>query len=154
MTGTTATALRAAADRLTWEGALMDHLVASLPADSGERLCPRLAWTVDQVLAHLAAGHAHAATALGSLLAGASPAPLSPREELAAARDRLHDLLVSIQSLGVPGGEQGAAIGEALARSAGHYSEHTWDILEAVPELANDPLLCNWLLFVDYSANA
>lgn len=156
---------RATADALLWQGALIEHLVARLPEDAAARVCPGPGWTVSQVLAHLADDQLRQASFLEAFLAGlaeppAAPVPplASPPQEtvqhLAAGRGRLYGLLARLS-----GGHltteafPGLTVGALLARFSAHYSTHAWDILEAVSELASDPLLFNWLMHIDYSAD-
>jgi hypothetical protein len=169
-------AVRAVADRLTWEGGLVRYMLEALPEEVLDRPAPSLeGWTVRQAFAHLAVAEQLHADTLERFLAGEPPRPpgfdidafnaetiaaqreADPQDiadQLAEARDHLFVLLERLDA-GTLEQEMlpGRTVEAALARWAEHYSEHAWDIIEAVPELRFDPLLLNWLLRIDYTGH-
>lgn len=148
-------------------------LATQLPAGALERPVPSLGWTVRQALAHLASAQSAYAASLDSLpaalplnsdafdaprLAAARAVEAEPRPLPAILADfdsslqRLvsHCNALGEEALACPVGER--SLLSVIQRWSGHASGHAIQILGALPELRADPILLNWLLYQDFSA--
>ena len=169
--------IRAAADRFILDTANVKYIAANLPPGGLEREVAGFGWTVRQLLAHIATNHERYAVRLAGILAGEAPAP--PRDR--ATGDRLNDQAAR-RARKTPSREIVRQLDEALVRIVGvlealtpaaasgelgdrplvervtawsrHCAEHGIDLVDALPELRFDPLMLNWLLYVDYTGDA
>lgn len=143
-------AMRAAADRLTWEGALLAYIASLLPAKVQERPIKATGRTIRQAYADLlasdAAHNADLAAAIGR------PAPAAPPHDgtlaelvqrLAAARRARYLLFDLVGELEAPN------LLAIIEDRSGAYAECAFTVIEALPEIEAEPLVVNWLALVD-----
>jgi hypothetical protein len=148
---------RAIADRYILDIANVRFIAEALTDEALDRRVVDSEWTVGQVLCHLANDTARQASAVVGLAAGAalpqfagesSPGGTegmgSVLSRLGRARD---ELIAGLDRLSA------AALVEApvLDRWSRHCARHGIDLAEALPELRLEPMVLNWLLYVDFS---
>jgi hypothetical protein len=164
--------VRALADKLAYDVAMLKYVATGLPKGGLERTVPG-GWTVRQVLAHLAASEVMCVEALDRLLAGEPPVPpdfdpdrinaeAAQRHSearlpdvlgaLADARDAMisrFEQLTAVQ-LGSPFGRV-PSLRTVLVAWSGHCEEHALDLVDVLPSLRVDPMVLNWVLHADYT---
>ncbi|MCE7927749.1 MAG: maleylpyruvate isomerase N-terminal domain-containing protein [Dehalococcoidia bacterium] len=166
--------VHALADKLIYDVAMARYLAATLPKNGLERKIPG-GWTVRQLIGHLGDAQARYAAALANVLAGEPPFPggFDPERQNSAAapafasarlpallesldqtRSSLLDLMGSFSpaQLEMPF-SHGLSLIEALGAWSGHIEGHALDVIDAVPELGRDPMVLNWVLYADYTAD-
>lgn len=168
--------IRAAADRFILDTANVKYIATNLPPGGLEREVEGFGWSVRQLLAHVATNYERYAARLGGVVAGE---PLS-RDWDRATSDRLNnqaarrakrtpsrqivrqldEALIRLVGLlaGLPPGAADADFGgrslvERVTDWSKHCAEHGIDFIDALPELRFDPLMLNWLLYVDYTGD-
>lgn len=164
--------VRALADKLIYDVAMVRYMATSLPKGGLERVAPG-GWTMRQLLGHLGDAQARYVDALARFAAGEPPFPsgfdpdhlnriAAPAfakarlpallESLGSTRDALLDLLgpLTPEQLGTPF-SHGLTLLEALEGWSGHVEGHALDVIDAVPGLGRDPMVLNWVLYADYS---
>jgi hypothetical protein len=135
---------------------------------------PGLTWTVRQLYGHLASSLERYAKTLARHRAGAAQAVRPDTDErnatevvtigsetIGSITDRLDAglRLVVAAAEGLDDVQLGATLVgdtaaiDALAGWSQHFAIHGLDFLDALPELRFDPMMLNWLLYVDYSAD-
>ncbi|MBI2765359.1 MAG: hypothetical protein HYX53_05520 [Chloroflexi bacterium] len=164
--------LRAAADKLIFDTANIQHVVKHLPRKAADRtveatgltlretfalISARQEWYARSVDQHLRGKHLAAGDGAGEQeyllkkrrqyekppLKDALRALSDARDRLIAAFERAGDDAASDD----PGSIWSPA---ALLAQAHHMEPHALDIAETVPELRGDPLLLNWAFNPDY----
>jgi len=160
--------VRALADRLMWEGAILRFLASILPEDAPARATVTPGWSVTEAFAHLARQEQLHADSLERVLHGgpASPpgwdraayeaetsrlaADLSiPHwlDEAARQRARLYTMFGHIDEAALERPFNSTrTIREALDAWSGHYADHAFEIIEVAPEVLLEPILVRWLL--------
>lgn len=163
--------VRAIADRLTWEGAIMRFLGEILPEDAPGRATRDPGWPVNEAFAHLARQEKLHADGLEYFLAGepayspsrdhaayqaetarlAAELPLDHwLDEAARQRARLYEMFGSIDDpLLARDFSAGRTLRQALHAWSGHYADHAFEIIDVVPEVVLEPILIRWLLHLD-----
>lgn len=164
--------VRALADKLIYDVAMVRYMATSLPKGGLERAIPG-GWTVRQLLGHLGDAQARYVDALARSAVGEPPFPsgfdpdrlnsaAAPAfakarlpallDSLGSTRDALLDLLspLTAEQLG-SSFSHGLTLLGALQAWSGHLEGHALDIIDAVPELGRDPMVLNWVLHADYS---
>jgi len=169
--------IRAAADRFILDTANVKYIAANLPPGGLEREVEGFGWTVRQLLAHIATNQGAYAVRLAGVVAGEAPARVWDR----AAGDRLNDqaarrarktpsreivrqldealvrIVATLEALppeAADGDLGDRALAERVTDWSKHSAEHGIDLIDALPELRFDPLMLNWLLYVDYTGDA
>lgn len=159
--------VRAIADRLIWEGAVLELFAGLLPESADGRPAGDGEWTVRQLFAHMAIKERLHADNLERYLRGEVPRPPGFQvdawnaETVAAARDMsFEDILSVLESERARLFAMFATLGEddlerefipgrpllaAITAWSGHYVEHGFDLIEAVPELNLEPIVVTWL---------
>jgi uncharacterized protein (TIGR03083 family) len=163
--------LQAAADRYLADGGYVLYLAGCLAEDDLDRRPPQGDWTVRQVLAHLgaaterAAGHVERVVADGPLLpegfdteavnhgdvssaAGLDLAALA--ERIRAGRVRVLQALANVDEAHEAQVHAGWTLLSVITGWSLHYQHHALDLMEAVPRLADDPLVALWVFGGDY----
>lgn len=166
--------VRALADKLIYDVAMVRYMAANLPKGGLERKIPG-GWTVRQLIGHLGDAQARYAAALANVLAGEPPfpggfdpmgqneiaAPAFARarlpallESLGATRDALLNMMESFtpEQVNEPF-SHGLSLAGALGMWSGHIEGHALDVIDAVPELGRDPMVLNWVLYADYASD-
>ena len=165
-------AVRAIADRMILDSANLKYIAAILPRGGLGRIVPGTGWTVRQVIGHVGDAEARHVAAMERLLAGATPFPADYDRDDANAASAQRDAKAPLKSLvariddavsrSVPLYEcVTASIAASRARGkdtlavlldrwSRHYVAHGIDLVDALPEIRFDPMLLNWLLFVDF----
>jgi uncharacterized damage-inducible protein DinB len=168
--------IRAAADRFILDTANVKYVATHLPPGGLEREVQGFGWTVRQLLAHIASNHERYAVRLAGILAGEAPPATRDR----AAGDRLNDqaarrarktpsreivrqldeslvrIVASLDALPPDAATRnlgGRPLPERVTDWSKHCAEHGIDLIDALPELRFDPLMLNWLLYVDYTGD-
>jgi hypothetical protein len=168
-------AVRAVADRFIIDTANVKYIVEYLPKGGEKRPVPNSAWTVGQTIGHLAMAHALYAAIIERLVAGDSRLPpgFDPdrtnaeeakstlkwrSKRLIAELDAsLKVLLVAFEKMDASHWETRIngrfPVSDFLSGGAQHIAIHGLDVADALPELRFDPIVINWLLYVDFSAS-
>ncbi|MBA4179318.1 MAG: hypothetical protein C0506_01905 [Anaerolinea sp.] len=163
---------RATADRFVFDTGNLKYLAMHLPKGALERTVPGAGWTVRQMLAHLAEAQEGYAEILEGLQQGVPPDPsrFDPTAHNAQVAARHHETplpeIVNVFDVSVR--RLVAALGcvdEAASRAkiglfglpdvlrawSNHAAGHGMEMLDVLPELRDDPMLLNWLLYEDFS---
>lgn len=166
-------AVRAAADRFILDAANLKYLASCIPKGGMDRSVEALGWTVRQVIGHLVASQERYGQTIALLLADDPPAPGRGVEEFNAqvaeqtrstplpdllgrldlATARLLALCERIPSEPSDYKLDGLCLADALGPWSTHVAEHGIDLVDALPELRFDPMILNWILYADYSAD-
>ncbi len=167
--------VRAVADRFIFDTANVRYIAAALPPGGLERVIPSSGWTVRQLIHHLGAGTMGTAQALERAIRGeqllpdaftpdefnrraaeqSRSMPLSEvLEILDTARDRMLKALEAVPASLLPETFGRHTLLEQITNWSFHYVEHGLDFADALPELRQDPMVLNWLLYADYSDDA
>lgn len=168
-------AVRAVADRFILDTANVKYIAEYLPKGAEKRRIPGSTWTVGQAIGHLALSHAIYAAIVERLVAGDNRLPPGfdpdrtnaedakvtlkwPRKRLIAELDAsLKLLLAAFEKMEPPHWETAISdrhpVSEALPAFAQHIAVHGLELVDALPELRFDPIVLNWLLYVDFSAS-
>lgn len=163
---------RATADRFMFDTGNLKYLATQLPDGALDRVVPGSGWTIRQMLAHLAVAQDGYAEILEGLRNGVPPDPsrFDPTAHNAetAAKHRT-TLLPGIISLFdssvrrlvaalvlVDEKASQAKVGlfdlpDVLHAWSNHAAGHGMEMLDVLPELRDDPMLLNWLLYEDFS---
>jgi len=164
--------IRAVADRFILDTANLKYLATALPRGGLEREVPDLEWSVRQLLGHLVASlERYGELSRAFLDAGDVPINLDPTEFNAttAAATRRITLPVLLARCDAAVGallERLAAMpeeaadrpfgqtrfGDALDIWSKHVMHHGMDLVDAVEEFRLDPMVLNWILHADFSA--
>ena len=150
--------MRAAADRCLYDTASLSLLVEALPGGALSRPCGEGGWTVGQTLLHLIEMVADDAEAIERFVAGEPRRQRSPlssaipsTEDLVAAIPRARNRMVAaLERIKFSHGEQlygDRKLTATVLAWAEHYGEHNLDLVDAVPELCEDPMVLNWVLW-------
>ncbi len=150
--------MRAAADRCLYDTANLSLLLAALPGDALARPCGTSGWTVGQTIAHLVGMVAADAEAIERFVAGETPPQPTETadaswsaEDLAAAIPRARNrMLAALERVKFAHaarlyGERKLA--DTVLAWGEHSMEHALDFTDAVPELCDDPMVLNWVLW-------
>jgi hypothetical protein len=164
----------AAADLLMMDSANLRYATERMPADAADRLVAPLGWTVRETIGHIVLANERFAYHIVQRLRGipfsgvADEAAEVNAEAVARTndipvRDLLARLDISATSLiaaykALPDQASGSkeaskAMQNAVAEDAAHMSHHAIDLVDAVPELRTDPMVLNWVLYVDYTGD-
>ncbi|HXU25125.1 MAG TPA: maleylpyruvate isomerase N-terminal domain-containing protein [Tepidiformaceae bacterium] len=169
--------IRAAADRFILDTAHVKHVATSLPPGGLEREVEGFGWTVRQLLAHLATNQERYAIRLAEVAAGqpttgdrdradrdrrndqaARRARRTPSREIVRQLDQALVRIVSALDALSPEAADGnlgdRPLVERVTAWSKHCAEHGIDLIDTLPELRFDPLVLNWLLYVDYTGDA
>lgn len=163
--------IRAIADRFIMDTANLKYLASGVSKDALERPVEVLGWTVRQAIGHLVVWQEAYVDVLPVLLRGdeldpnfdindfnaegAEQTRQTPLPELIGRLDlALVRLIALLEQL--PAGLEEAPAGPArfidlLRGWSLHLAEHGIDLVDALPELRFDPMILNWVLYVDYS---
>lgn len=165
-------AARAIADRLMFDTGNLKYLAAVLPSGALERTALAAGWTVRQMLAHLADAQDGYAEILEGLRKGVAPGPARFDPTLhnagVAVRNQSTRLPVIIEQFDsslcrlvaelmlVDEAASRLRIGlyelpDVLRAWSNHAAGHGMEMLDALPELRDDHMLLNWLLYEDFS---
>lgn len=161
--------VRAAADRLILDSANLKYLAAVAPREALDRQVPGFDGSVRQMFGHVAARLDESGGVAEAFLDGRPVAADSHGESIAIGpADRpLPDILGQLdlavarilrlcEQIPEPAlGQQidGRPFVETLREWTSHCSEHAIDIVAAVPEVRLDPMILNWVLYIDYRAD-
>ncbi|MGE5595470.1 MAG: DinB family protein [Hyphomicrobiales bacterium] len=165
---------RAAADKVIYDAANLRYIAENAGKKGLEKRAPATGWTVRQTIGHLAfALHSYADSL--PVLTGVEPGnpggfdvaafnaetaartekmPL-PRilEELADGRDRCIDAFLALAEGDLDRPAGGAQTVRDLLRIwQCHFETHALDLLDAMPVFEQDPMVLNWVLHADFSA--
>lgn len=163
---------RATADRFMFDTGNLKYFAMQLPKGGLERIATPTGWSVRQTLAHLADAQGGYAEVIEGLHHGVTPAPETfdptvhnaevaashretPLPEIIALFDSSIRWLVAAL-LGMDEAVSGAAVGvhtlqDALRSWSNHAAGHGMEMLDVVPELRDDALLLNWLLYENFA---
>jgi len=164
--------VRALADKLIYDVAMVKYIATGLPQGGLERVVPG-GWSVRQVLAHVAASQTMYARALDRFLTGEEPLPrgwdpdrINAEAAEAYARARLPGVLREFQAsreatfscfeqlteahLASPFWRV-PSLGAVLTAWSRHCEAHALDLVDALPGARTDPMVLNWILHADYS---
>ncbi|MFN0147565.1 MAG: hypothetical protein ACKVT1_13710 [Dehalococcoidia bacterium] len=155
--------LRAAADQLIMDVAMVEYVAASVTAaaDAGEVsaaafLVPvtHLAVYIEECASEVARFLDGAPAVLPACdwpLAGASTAAAVSLDEsldaLAAARDDLIQVLARVARTQEGRSRSGESAVAFMARASAHISHHAFDLIDAAPRLRDDGFFLNWALW-------
>ncbi len=163
---------RAIADRFMFDTGNLKYLATQLPKGALDRAVPGPGWTVRQGLAHLADGQDGYAVILEGLQRGEAPSaelfdPTAHNAEVAATNREtplpriLEAFDASIRRLvaalvQVDEAASQAKVGlydlpDVLHAWSNHASRHGMEMLDVLPELRDDAMMLNWLLYEDFS---
>lgn len=163
---------RATADRLMFDTGNLKYLATQLPKGALERTVSGPGWTVRQVLAHLADAQQGYAEMLEWLQDGPRPEPSrfdpvthnadivakhreTPLPQIISLFDssirRLVPAFVVIDESASQLGASPHGLPDVLRVWARHAAGHAMEMLDVLPELRDDPMLLNWLLYEDFS---
>ncbi|MEO9254155.1 MAG: DinB family protein [Tepidiformaceae bacterium] len=163
--------VRAIADRFILDTANVKYLAANLPEGALDRRVEGLDWSVRQAFGHFVVwleGYVEALPAMirNELPAGefdvasfnsngAEQTANTPIPEMVARLDTaLSQLLKLLTQMPKAAGDQPLGSGtltDLLRHWSLHMSEHSIDLVDTLPELRFDPMILNWVLYVDYS---
>lgn len=165
---------RATADRFMFDTGNLKYLASQLPDGGLDRIVPGAGWTIRQMLAHLAAAQDGYAEILDGLQRGVAPDPsrfdptahnaetaakhsATPLAQLVSLFDSSVRRLVAALVL-VDEAASKARVGlfdlpDVLHAWSNHAAGHGMEMLDVLPELRDDHMLLNWLLYEDFSDN-
>ncbi len=163
-------AARAAADRFILDTANVKYIAEYLPKDAIKRIVPANGWTVGQTIGHLALEMNDLAVAIDAAAAGSDQSSavvefaVSETEHARASAKwsaneltrRLDAGLIAITTAlaKFDPAQSGPSIGrwpvEDILDSV-HAAAHGLDLADALEEMRFDPMMLNWLLYVDFS---
>ena len=162
--------LRAIADRFIYEQATLKHIAALAPEDALNRNVPGQAWTVRQLLAHLATSLQNYDRIVRRWLAGEPPLEGWDPDHLNAATAEqykaatvaqlfevfgrgLNGLFASLSAIPDEKLPEPLGTSDALTTLRGfgdHAVGHAIALADALPEVRFDPLVLNWLLGAEF----
>jgi len=167
--------IQAVADRLQYEHATVQHILALAPDEALGRNVAEHDWSVRQLMAHLAESQVFMAGALTRWVAGEPPVeegwagPDAMNAENAALhadidREALSELLrTSFLTLyravvALPEERLDDAFGPSDLRgivtgNLDHCLSHAPGLVDSLPEVCMDPLVLNWLLYAEFPAD-
>lgn len=164
-------ATRAAADRFILDTANVRYVAEYLRKEELQCVVETTGMTVGQTIGHIALDMSDLATAIEELIAGgelashdagcaarsAAHSRLSARWGSKALLRRLDAGLVALTAAlakldSTPVGEASAGWPMAHAFNATHVPAHGLELSEALEDLRFDPMMLNWLLYADFSA--
>ncbi len=163
-------AARAAADRFILDTANVKYIAEYLPKGAIKRVVPANGWTVGQTIGHLALEMNDLAVAIDALVAGGyqpssavESAPVDAEHTRASAKGSANELIrqldagliaVTVALAKFDPAQSGPAVGrwevEDILDSV-HAAAHGLDLADALEEMRFDPMVLNWLLYVDFS---
>lgn len=165
-------AIRALADRFTYDTATLKYVAAAAPEGGLDRMTEGSGWSVRQVLAHLALNQQRYADTVEQWLRdprsadpGGDPtdvnarmatetSDLPPERIIAIFDDSIRRLVAATDQVEEPALEQPLGLWnvvDVLASWSRHAGAHARDLVSALPELRTDPMVLNWALFIDFS---
>ena len=162
--------LRAVGDAFIYDIAVLLHVAELLGEEGMEARCDATGWTTRQTLGHLVANYERYAALFGQRLAGEPIPPhgsdTDERNAMIAETERNTDpevLLQRLQAARADIVQRLAAVSPAMERVefgpgrpplrelarawSGHGASHAVDFLEAVPVLAEDAIVANWVFY-------
>ena len=145
-----------------------------MPVDAADRLVAPLGWTVRQTIGHIVAAYERFAYYISRAVEGEAvdadaldPDELNaaavaescdtPLQALLARIDLSTTSLIALyrgfrEATNLTASQE-AEVVDVITESAEHMSHHAIDLVDAVPELRTDPMVLNWVLYVDYSGD-